>query len=197
MVTKQILKKPHILITNDDGIASPGLKAAIEAVIDLATVTVVAPSYQQTGSGRGLTGDKQARLVAADLRINGTAVRAYHGDGSPALVVRHCLKTIFDNSMPDLLISGINYGENLGFNITCSGTVGAALEASSFGVPAIALSRQTGVEHHHSYSEQDWSTAAHFLQKFALLLLDRKLPFDVDLLKIDVPENALPTTPWR
>ena len=191
------MKKPHILITNDDGIESPGLKAAIEAVMDIGTLTVIAPSYQQTGAGRGLTGDKQAHLKAADFMIRGTKIRAYHGDGSPALVVRHCLKTIFRDAKPDLLVSGINYGENLGFNITCSGTVGAALEASSFGVPAIALSRQTCVDYHHSYIEQDWSTAAHFLQKFSTLLLEKRLPPDVDLLKIDVPENALPSTPWR
>ena len=191
------MKRPHILLTNDDGIESPGLKAAIEAAMDIGTLTVIAPSYQQTGAGRGLTGDKKARLKTADFTIKGMKIRAYHGDGSPALVVRHCLKTIFRDSKPDLLISGINYGENLGFNITCSGTVGAALEASSFGVPAIALSLQTCVDHHHSYIEQDWSTAAHFLQKFSTLLLAKMLPSDVDLLKIDIPEDALPSTPWR
>ena len=191
------MKKPHILLTNDDGIESPGLKAAIEAVMGVGTPTVIAPSYQQTGAGRGLTGDKQAHLKAADFTIRGTRIRAFHGDASPALVVRHCLKTIFRDSKPDLLVSGINYGENLGFNITCSGTVGAALEASSFGVPAIALSLQTCVDYHHSYVEQDWSTAAHFLQKFSTLLLEKRLPPDVDLLKIDIPENALPSTPWR
>ena len=191
------IRKPHILITNDDGIESPGLKAAVEAVMKLGTVTVVAPRHQQTGTGRGLTGDKQGRLIAADFKVNTTKILAYHGDGSPALIVRHCLRTLFKDSTPDLLVSGINYGENLGFNITCSGTVGAALEASSFGIPSIAVSLQTDVEHHHSYVKQDWSTAGYFLHKFSKLLLEKPSPPDVDLLKIDIPAHALPSTSWK
>jgi 5'-nucleotidase len=191
------IRKPHILITNDDGIESPGLKAAVEAVMKLGTVTVVAPRHQQTGTGRGLTGDKQGRLIAVDFKVNTTKIRAYHGDGSPALIVRHCLRTLFKDSTPDLLVSGINYGENLGFNITGSGTVGAALEAASFGIPSIAASLQTDVEHHHSYVKQDWSTAAYFLHKFSKLLMEKPSPPDVDLLKIDIPAEALPSTSWK
>jgi 5'-nucleotidase len=191
------MQRPHILVTNDDGIDSPGLKAAVEAVMSLGPVTVVAPRYQQTAAGRGLTGDEQACLIAADFEVNGANIRAYHGDGSPAFVVRHSLRTLFIDSKPDLLVSGINYGENLGFNITCSGTVGAALEASSFGVPSIALSLQTAIKYHRSYSMQDWSTAAYFLNKFSKLVLEKPSPPDVDLLKIDVPVDARPSTRWK
>jgi 5'-nucleotidase len=129
--------------------------------------------------------------------VNGANITAYHGDGSPAFVVRHCLRTLFNDSKPDLLVSGINYGENLGFNITCSGTVGAALEASSFGIPSIAVSLQTPVEHHRSYVSQDWSTAVFFLNKFSKLLLEKPSPTDVDLLKIDIPQDARPSTQWK
>lgn len=191
------MHRPRILLTNDDGIESPGLKAAVEAAMSLGTVTVVAPSSQQTATGRGLTGNKEARLIASDFKVNGVNITAYHGDGSPAFVIRHCLRTLFNDSKPDLLISGINYGENLGFNITCSGTVGAALEASSFGIPAIAISLQTAVEYHQSYVEQDWSTAAYFLNKFSKLLLEKPSLPDVDLLKIDVPDDAHNTTQWK
>jgi 5'-nucleotidase len=145
------MRKYQILITNDDGIESPGLRAAVESVVDIGDVTIVAPSHQQTGMGRSLTGDEQARLEPVDYQINGTKISAYHCDCSPALVVRHSLKTIFNGNRPDLLVSGMNYGENLGTNVTCSGTVGAALEASSFGIAAIAISKQTDIESHHGF----------------------------------------------
>jgi 5'/3'-nucleotidase len=188
------MKEYNILITNDDGIESPGLRAAVEAVIALGTVTVVAPTYQQTGTGRGVTGDKQATLVPVDFKVNGTTVQAFHGDCSPALIVRHSMRTIFHEKKPDLLISGINYGENLGINITASGTVGAAIEGASLGIPGIAISKQTDVESHHSYTAQDWSASVYFLHKFAKSLLQNTLPPDVDMLKIDVPGDASHST---
>ncbi len=191
------MRKYRILITNDDGIESPGLRAAVESVVDIGDVTIVAPSHQQTGMGRSLTGDEQARLEPVDYQINGTKISAYHCDCSPALVVRHSLKTIFNGNRPDLLVSGINYGENLGTNVTCSGTVGAALEASSFGIAAIAISKQTDIESHHKYTNQDWSVSSHFLNYFAKSLLSKTLLPDVDVLKIDIPHEATPLTPWK
>jgi 5'-nucleotidase len=173
------------------------LKAAVEAVLDLGTVTVAAPTHQQTGAGRGLTGDKESTLIPVDYCVKGTAIRAYHGNCSPALIVRHGIRTIFSSEKPDLLISGINYGENLGINITASGTVGAALEGASLGVPGIAISKQTDVNSHHSYTEQDWSTSVHFLRKFAQSLLEETSHPDVDMLKIDVPDTASPSTEWK
>lgn len=186
-----------ILITNDDGIASPGLKAAVAAVMKIGEVTVVAPSRQQTGAGRGLTGDKEAKLVPVDYQVNGMSIAAYHCDCSPALIVRHGLRTLFQPGYPDLLISGINYGENLGASITCSGTVGAALEAASYGVPSIAVSKQTEVESHHKYTEQDWSATAYFLHHFSNILIKNKADSDVDVLKIDVPFEATSNTAWK
>lgn len=191
------MQNHDILITNDDGIESPGLRAAVAAVLNIGTVTVVAPSRQQTGAGRGMTGDGQASLKPIDYQVNGTEIRAYHCGCSPALIVRHSLNTIFREKKPDLLISGINYGENLGINITCSGTVGAALEASSSGIPGIAISKQTETESHHKYTDQDWSAASCFLNRFAEYLLKEKLQPDVDVLKIDVPNDATPLTPCK
>lgn len=191
------MESHNILITNDDGIESPGLKAAVGAVLNIGTVTVVAPSSQQTGTGRGLTGDKQSKLTPIDYSFNGMKIRAYHCDCSPALIVRHSMRTIFKEKKPNLLISGINYGENLGNEITTSGTIGAALEASSFGIPSIAISKQTDIESHHTYSNQDWSAVSHFLSKFSRTILDKKLPPDIDILKIDVPIDATPLTKWK
>ena len=187
----------RILITNDDGIQSPGLQAAIESVHALGNVTVVAPSNQQTGAGRGLVADKQERFCPVNLSVGAHSVHGYHADASPAIIVRHALRTICRDEKPDLLISGINYGENLGYNITCSGTVGAALEASSFGIPSIAVSLQTDVKYHRSYAEHDWSSAIFFLNKFANLLLTKKSKTDVDMLKIDIPSSATPVTRWK
>ena len=187
----------QILITNDDGIQSPGLKAAVEAVLNLGEIIVVAPTYQQTGTGRGLTGNKQSSLLPIEYIVNGKNIKAYHCDCSPALIVRHSLMTVFRVEQPDLVISGINYGENLGANVTCSGTVGAALEAASRGIPSIAISKQTDIASHHTYSEQDWSATAHFLKHFSELLLTTKMMQDVDVLKIDVPDSATSDTAWK
>jgi 5'-nucleotidase len=191
------MKDIHILITNDDGIKSPGLKAAVEAVADLGRITIVAPTDQQTATGRGLTGNKQSRLERFDYPGGNSGVEAYHCPCSPAQVVRHAMFTLFREVKPDILISGINYGENLGNMISCSGTVGAALEASSHGVVGLAVSKQTDIASHHNYTSQDWRGAAHFVRKFTRCVLDTELPADVDLLKIDVPEGADEQTGWR
>lgn len=187
----------EILITNDDGIDSPGLRAAAEAVFHLGNLTIVAPSYQQTGSGRGLTGDKQAFLKPIEYQINGRNIPAYHCECSPALIVRHSLRTIFKEKIPDLLVSGINYGENLGINITSSGTIGAALEGASFGIPGIAISKQTDIESHHKYTVQDWTASSFFLNRFAKSLLSANFKNDVDVLKIDVPSDATLLTEFK
>jgi 5'-nucleotidase len=99
---------------------------------------------------------------------------------------------------PDLLVAGINYGENIGSGITVSGTVGAAMEGADFGIPSVAISVQTAPEYYLNQSEAvDFKTAAHFLKLFARQALSMRLPHGVDLLKIDVPQSATPQTPWR
>lgn len=187
----------RILITNDDGIESPGLRAAVESVMDMGNVTIVAPTTQQTGAGRGLTGNKQSRLIPFDYLVDGRKIQAFHCDCSPALIVRHSLRTLFRSETPDLLISGINYGENLGAIVTCSGTVGAALEGASSRIPSIAVSKQTDTDSHHNYTDQDWSASKHFLNHFSRILLNADPRHDVDVLKIDVPSDATPETEWK
>lgn len=191
------MNNKRIFITNDDGIESPGLKAAVKSVIDIGDITVIAPTTQQTGTGRGLTGNKQSNLIPVDYSVNGKNIEAFHCDCSPALIVRHSIETVFKSQKPSLLISGINYGENLGENITCSGTVGAALEAASSGIPSIAVSKQTDIESHHKYTIQDWSASAYFLNHFSKILLEGNSNHDVDVLKIDVPASATFETEWK
>jgi 5'-nucleotidase len=97
-----------------------------------------------------------------------------------------------------LLVSGINYGENVSTGVTVSGTVGAALEGASMGLPSLAISLETAQEHHLSYSnEVDFSAAAYFTRFFGQMLLEKRFPADVDVLKVDVPMNATPETPWE
>jgi 5'-nucleotidase len=99
---------------------------------------------------------------------------------------------------PDLAISGINYGENVGGSVSISGTIGAAMEAASFGIPALAASLETERKYHFSHStEVDFGAAAVILRRFARYLLIHGMPEEVDILKIDVPMDAQPDTPWR
>jgi 5'-nucleotidase len=189
--------RPRLLLTNDDGIQSPGLLAAVKAVLGLGEIIVVAPSHQQTAMGRSFTGRRDAALEPIPFEVDGHSIRAFHCEGSPASVVRHALQVLCADRHPDLLISGINYGENVGTSITASGTVGAAIEGASMGIPALAAALQTHPSAFFHHGEQDWKAAEHFLRLFAGKMLASQLPYDVDLLKIDVPEDATPETPWR
>jgi len=191
------MKRPTIFVTNDDGIHSPGLRAAAEAALSLGKVVVCAPTRQGTSMGRCLRGGKNEKLHPLDYEVGGQAVPAYHCDGSPAMAVKHGMDVLFPHEKPDLVIAGINYGENLSVHITHSGTVGAALQGSAYHVPALAASVQTGFENHFNYGELDWTAAIHFTGQFARLLLQGNLPDDVDILNLNVPTNATAQTPWR
>ncbi|MBU1099651.1 MAG: 5'/3'-nucleotidase SurE [Bacteroidetes bacterium] len=186
-----------ILITNDDGIDSPGLRAAVEAVIDLGEIIVVAPSTQQTAMSRALYGAKDEYLKPLDFQIGETRVSAYHINASPAMAVQHAYNVLFFERQPDLIISGINYGENLGWDSMLSGTVGAAFQGASQGTPAIAVSLQTEIEHHFVYGEVDWSAAKHFLKLYSERILKDGICEGVKVLKIDVPAEATTETEWR
>lgn len=190
-------KTTQILLTNDDSIHSPGLWAAAEALDSLGFVHVVAPRDQQTSTGRSLPIHSSGIIEEMTLNVNARDWNVYSVDGSPGQAVLH---GIFDviKGKPDLVVSGINYGENIGSGITVSGTVGAAIEAASLGIPALAVSMQTGREHHFSLSQDiDFKTAGHFTHFFAEKMLAKELPEDVDLIKLDVPSGATPETPWK
>ena len=189
--------KKHILLTNDDGILSPGLWSAAQALSGLGFVHVVAPREQWSGAGRSLPNSSDGIITPKLVTVNGVDWTVYSVGGTPAQSVLHALLEILP-VRPDLVVSGINYGENIGSGVTISGTVGAALEAAAAGIPALAVSLETDLEHHLSYSnEVDFSAAAYFAQTFARILLARKMPLDVDVLKVDVPNSATVQTPWR
>ncbi len=189
--------QPLILITNDDGVSSPGLQAAVQCAIDLGEIWVAAPRLQQSGLGRSFPSSSTMRVLESTLDVRGIEVPCLALDGSPAQVVRHALLRFLPR-LPDLAISGINYGENVGGAVTISGTIGAAIEAASFDIPSLAASLETEREYHFSHSnEVDFGTAAGVVRRFAKHLLRHGMPEGVDILKIDVPSDACPDTPWR
>jgi len=190
------MAKYQILLTNDDGIKSPGLWAAAEALSEIGNVTVVAPREQSSGMGRSLPNTSDGIIQEEQLQIKGQNWSAYAVGGTPAQAVLHGILEVLPQK-PDIIVSGINYGSNLGTGITTSGTVGAVMEAAALGFRALAVSLETTKEYHFSYScDVDFSAAAHFALKFARILLANE-PFpDVDLLKLDVPSSATPDTDW-
>lgn len=194
------MTKPVVLFTNDDGIESPGIFAAAEAFADIAEPLVLAPRVQQSGMGRSLPITNDGRIFASQRVIGGVERTIYAINGSPAQAAQYGLIEVVPRlklPKPSLVVSGINYGENLGNGVTISGTVGAALEASSLGVPAIAVSQRTAPNLHLSYAPIDFSVAAYFTRLFGDMLLSGSLPPDVDILKIDIPLDATRKTPWR
>jgi 5'-nucleotidase len=189
--------KCQILLTNDDGIQSPGLWAAAEALSGLGYVTVAAPRDQASGTGRSHPTTSDGRIQETNLNVNGQDWPVYAVGGTPAQTVLHAVLEIMPQR-PDLVVSGINYGENVGSCITISGTVGAAMEGASLGIPALAVSLQLLSGDYYGYSRQvDFSTAAYFTCKFSQMLLEHQFPADVDFLKLEVPARATPQTPWR
>jgi 5'-nucleotidase len=131
------------------------------------------------------------------MHVNGQDWTVYAIGGTPAQAVLHAVLEILPDR-PALVVAGINYGENLGTGVTISGTVGAALEAAALGIPALAISLETGREFHFTHStEIDFSAAGHFAAQFGRLLIEKRLPPDVHVLKVDVPSDATTATPWE
>jgi 5'-nucleotidase len=188
---------PLILVTNDDGINSDGLWAVVEAVRPLGKVLVVAPDRQWSGAGRAMPKEVTGTLTDVSCVIQGEHVEAYAVDASPAQAVGHAVLELA-RRRPDLVISGVNFGANMGIEVTISGTVGAALEGAAFGIPAIAVSQEMAPEFAYAGNDgADYSAARMYVHKFADLLLNEGLPLGIDVLNINVPEGATIDTFWR
>ena len=189
--------RPQILLTNDDGILSPGLWAAAASLSKLGFVTVAAPREQASGAGRSLPNSSDGIIQEKRVQVNGQEWSVYAVGGSPAQTILHAVYDVMKRK-PDLVVSGINYGENVASGITISGTVGAAMEGASLDIPAMAVSLEADAKFHLSYSKEvSFVVAAEFTARIARFLLERKLPDDVNLLKVDVPSDATVDTPWQ
>jgi 5'-nucleotidase len=190
-------EKIQILLTNDDGIDSPGLWAAAEALSEVGYVWVAAPREQSSGMGRSMPPTSDGRITLKQLTVHGKQWTIYAVGGTPAQTVQHAILEIMP-SYPDLVVSGINYGSNLATGVTVSGTIGAAIEGASHNVPSLAVSLDTHHQYHLSHSKDvDFSAAAHFTKLFAQFYLKNKFDPDVQLIKIEVPAGATSQTPWE
>lgn len=182
----------NILISNDDGVNAEGILAAKQAVEDLANVTVVAPDVNNSSVGRRISLFKHLKLESCRLEDGS---EAYSVSGSPADAVIVGANYVMDEK-PDLVITGINQGVNISCDITSSGTVCAAFEAVSLGIPAIAASlfidpktayRQD--ENGEWHMEYDFALAKKVLHNLVAKIIDEGFPEGVDLFNLNVPSN--------
>ncbi|MEC4670604.1 MAG: 5'/3'-nucleotidase SurE [Nitrospirota bacterium] len=166
----------NILVTNDDGIESPGLKALAQAMKKLGEVWVVAPERPQNAVGRAITLHKP-------LRLKYVKKRTFAVNGTPVDCVTLGFGQLLKDQQPGLVISGINKGLNLGDDVTNSGTVAAALEGAIRGIPSIAISLD-------GQRVFRYSVAALVVQRVADMVLRLGLPPDT-LLNVNVPDLPL------
>jgi 5'-nucleotidase len=166
----------RILVTNDDGIHSPGIIALAEALEALGDVLVVAPAHEMSAASHSLT-------LTRPLRIDEIDARHYSVDGTPTDCVTLAMNHILKDDPPDLVVSGINKGGNLGDDVTYSGTVAGALEASIYGLPGIAVSLV-------QRTDFDFRHAAEFAAELARRVLGDGLPRGT-LLNVNIPPGQI------
>jgi 5'-nucleotidase len=174
----------RILLTNDDGVTSRGLLAAKRALDTVGTVSVIAPDSNRSAVGRGITIDRPLTVVEQTLRDGSTA---YATDGTPVDCVRFAALGLLGEP-PDLIVAGINYGVNLGDDVTYSGTVAAAFEGIVLGIPAIAVSQQSKEAglHFRLQRNYDFSPAASILATLARHVAEHGLPVGT-ILNVNAP----------
>ncbi len=165
----------RVLLTNDDGIMAGGLYALYREIKKDAEVAIVAPEGQQSAVGHAITMSTPLRVKEV---FRGGRLYGYAVSGTPADCVKIAVRALL-KKRPEMVISGINLGPNLGTDILYSGTVSAATEAAILGIPAIAVSVTT-------YVEPDYTVAARFTRRLSLLVGKHGLPPDT-LLNVNVP----------
>ncbi len=171
----------RILVTNDDGIHAPGLKVMERIARELSDdVWVVAPEHEQSGAAHSLT-------LTVPLRIRKIRARRFAIAGTPTDCVMLAVNTIIPGAKPDLILSGVNRGGNLGEDVTYSGTVAAAMEGAILGIPAIAMSQV--FQHQRPVK---WETARHFGAGMVRKLIKTGWPRDV-LINVNFPDATAGT----
>lgn len=164
----------HILITNDDGYLAPGIRILAEELSSIARVSVVAPDRNRSGASNSLT-------LMRPLRAEMTPQGFYRVDGTPTDCVHLAISGLLDDK-PDMVVSGINAGANLGDDVLYSGTVAGAMEGRFLGLPAIAVSLV-------GRPVQHYQTAAGVTRRIVQKLVDQPLPED-SILNVNVPDCA-------
>jgi len=190
---------PLILVTNDDGIESPGLAAAAAALSPLGELLIIAPATQQTSMGRSRSeqSGRDGRIFKTTVSFGSQSWEGFAANATPALAVELGLQALAPRPV-SLVVSGINYGENVGTCVTVSGTIGAALEGAERGIRSLAISLETDESHYYEHDRTiDFRPAMHFVHFFAAGSLSQAWPPDVDVLKIEIPAAATTDTGWR
>jgi 5'-nucleotidase len=169
----------HILLTNDDGIQAPGLRALVEALRPLARLSVFAPEHNWSAAGHTKTMHKPLRVARYPLAATeGGNLQAFTSTGAPSDCVALALLGILPDR-PDMVVSGINQGANLGHDVTYSGTVAAAMEAAIFGLPALAVSLD-------SHESQDYDLAGRVAACVVSRVQEHGLPPNT-ILNVNIP----------
>jgi 5'-nucleotidase len=163
-----------IVVTNDDGINAPGIRALADALAPMGRVVVAAPDRERSAASHSLT-------LHHPLRMEEVSTDRFAVDGTPTDCIHLAVHTILEGNKPDLLVSGINRGANLGQNVTYSGTVWGALEGNLMGIPSFAISL---VE----YGHEDYGPAASFAHRVAGWIGKYGIPEDT-VLNINVPDD--------
>jgi 5'-nucleotidase len=171
-------KKPLILVTNDDGISAPGIRALISVMKEIGTVVVVAPDSPQSAMGHAIT--INSTLFINKINIDNDVSEEYSCSGTPVDCVKLAVNEILKQK-PDLCVSGINHGSNSSINVIYSGTMSAAVEAGIEGIPAIGF----------SLLDYDWNAdfdaIKSFVRKITLEVLENGLPEGV-VLNVNFPK---------
>jgi 5'-nucleotidase len=167
---------PRILVTNDDGHFSPGIHALAAALRPLGDVVIVAPQTEASAVGHALT-------LRRPLRVDHVSDGVYAVDGTPTDCVNIAIDQILSHK-PDLIVSGINKGFNIGDDVTYSGTVAGALEGALLGFQAIAVSQE------YSPDSTDFTASADFAARLAGRILKHPLPMRT-FLNVNVPLGAI------
>src|SRR5213075_228169 len=148
---------PRILVTNDDGIYSEGIRKLAKALAPLGEIVIVAPDREQSAASHALTLNRPLRLLQLETR-------EWIVDGTPTDCVNLGVLKLFDDKRPDIVVSGVNFGPNLGDDVTYSGTISAAFEGALLNIPAIALSALVG-------GGFTFDTSAHFAAELTRIVL--------------------------
>jgi 5'-nucleotidase len=166
----------RILITNDDGIFSQGIRLLASSLGEIAEVVVVAPDREQSATGHALT-------LSRPLRMQKVEENWYAVDGTPTDCVNLGVLSLLKDRPPDLVCSGINFGLNMGDDVTYSGTVSATFEGTLLGIPSVAFSQEVA----EGFS---FAPAAEFARALVEILLTETLPPDL-LLNVNVPAGPI------
>jgi 5'-nucleotidase len=161
----------RILLTNDDGIHAEGLQSLERIARTLSDdIWIVAPEYEQSGAGRALT-------LSDPIRVRRVDDRRFAVEGTPTDCVAMAVQQLIDGPAPDLVLSGVNRGQNIAEDVTLSGTVAGAIEGMAHGIPSIALSQ--AMNYFHDEIVAHWETAEHFGPGVVQRLLEVGWPADV------------------